>query len=49
MTEFDSLTDDPDLTQEASDETTTTDMDEGDISSTPLFCSPVLDRIRTSD
>ena len=49
MTEFDSLTDDPDATQEASGDTTDIDTGEGDSSATPLFCSPVLDRIRTSD
>ncbi len=49
MTEFDSLTDDPELMQEASGDTTTTELDESETSATPVFCSPVLDRIRTSD
>ena len=47
MTDFDSLTDDLDVTQEASgDKPETTDLD---LEANPLFCSPVLDRIRTSD
>ena len=47
MTDFDSLTDDLDETQEASGDTT--EMSNLDLEATPLFCSPVLDRIRTSD